>query len=140
DPMVLAPEPVRSVVGPDLWEEFVAAGGRRSFGRGERMFVEGDPPGEVYGVLDGRVNLSVVTREGREISLAHKGPGEVFGELSAIDGLPRSASATALDDVVVAIVSASRFVRFVDENPSVALPLLRLLAARLRATTAQHVS
>jgi CRP-like cAMP-binding protein len=138
---VVAPAPsVSALVDAELWDEFVAVGTRRSYPRGSMVFVEGDPPGDVYGLIEGRVNLSALTREGREVSVAHKGPGEIFGELTAIDGLPRSATATALDDLVVTVVSAARFVEFVERNPVLALPLLRVLAERLRAATTQHVS
>jgi CRP-like cAMP-binding protein len=103
------------------------------------VFVEGDASTDVYVVLAGRVKLSACTRDGRELAVGYKQAGEMFGELAAIDGLPRSATATALDDVRLVSVPAAGFLDFLEQNPALALPLLRLLADRLRAATTRQV-
>jgi CRP/FNR family cyclic AMP-dependent transcriptional regulator len=54
---------------------------------------------EIYVVLHGRIRLSVLTTDGRELSFAHAGPGSIFGEIAALDGGERSAGATALTRV-----------------------------------------
>jgi CRP-like cAMP-binding protein len=117
----------------ELWSAFLALGRRHSFPKGSSIFVEGDPPGDVYGVTSGRVKLSVSTRDGREVVLSYKEAGELFGELAAIDGLPRSATAHALDDVTVVAVGPSEFMSFVERTPALAVPLMRMLSHRLRA-------
>jgi CRP-like cAMP-binding protein len=116
-----------------LWGAFVALGHRRTFSKGTAVFIEGDPPGDVYGVTSGRVKLAVATRDGREVVVTYKGVGELFGELAAIDGLPRSATALALDDVTAVAVGPDEFMRLVERTPALAVPLLRMLAHRLRA-------
>jgi CRP/FNR family cyclic AMP-dependent transcriptional regulator len=85
------------------------------------------------------VKLVASADGGRELLLAVKTGGEVFGELSAIDGLPRSASALAVGDVEVVAVPDEAFARFVEDHPRLAVQLLRVLADRLRATTRLHV-
>jgi CRP-like cAMP-binding protein len=121
------------------WQRFVGLGVPRRYAAGEFLFLEGDPPGPVFGVEAGRVKLVAHAERGRDVVLDLRGPQEVFGELAAIDGLPRSASACALEDAAVVVVPAAAFTRFVEETPAVAMHLLRLLSDRLRSTTRLHV-
>ncbi len=130
---------MQAEIDPELWGALVSLGRPRRLPAGACIFVEGDPPGDVFAVVRGRVKVSAVTLDGRERVLDHKQPGDLFGELSAIDGLPRSASASALDDVELAAIPGPAFVAFLHEHPVLALPLLQLLANRLRATTNQAV-
>ena len=78
------------------------------------------------------MKLSCVTDAGREALLGIREPGELIGEMSAIDGSERSATATALEPVEVIVVSRDAFVAFLDRTPGVALVLARVLARRLR--------
>jgi CRP-like cAMP-binding protein len=123
----------RHTVAPDLWRSFVELGRPHQYAKGTSVFVEGDPPGDVYGVVSGHVKLAVCTRDGREVAVSYKQEGELFGELAAIDGLPRSATAEALDDVTVVAVAPREFMAFVERTPALAVPLLRMLAHRLRS-------
>ena len=77
------------------------------------------------------VNYSI----GREITLDDIGCGGHFGELAAIDGQPRSASVMALTHCSVAIMPQERFLDLVDQNPSVALKVMRGLASIIRNST-----
>ncbi len=121
------------------WERFAALGQVRRYQAGAFLFLEGDPPGPVFGIASGRVKLVAHGERGRDVVLDVRGGHQLFGELAALDGLPRSASAIALDDLDVVAVPAAAFNRFVEENPTLAVQLLRLLAERLRATTKLHV-
>jgi CRP/FNR family transcriptional regulator, cyclic AMP receptor protein len=76
---------------------------------GTVLFREGEEPGAVFLVLEGRVKVHVATAKGHEVLLAVKEPGELLGELAAIEGVPRSASATVLDDLSAVVVPAHRF-------------------------------
>ena len=69
---------------------------RRRYRRGTTVFHEGGGSDEVVVVLSGRVKVSTVTGDGKEVVLAFRGPGDLLGELSAIDGEPRSATVGAL--------------------------------------------
>ena len=66
---------------------------------GEMLFARGDPGNEIYLVVEGRIRISVLSSDGRELSFAHAVPGDVFGEIAALDGSPRSADATAITSV-----------------------------------------
>ena len=74
---------------------------RIHFEPGQMIFSRGDPARELYLVLEGKVRLSVLTSDGRELSFAHAGPGNIFGEIATLDGGERTASATAINRVQV---------------------------------------
>jgi CRP-like cAMP-binding protein len=96
------------------------------------LFFEGDPGGSVIAIRSGRAKVSVQTLPGRELLLAVKGPGELLGEMSALDGRPRSATATAMEEVTALVMPASVFQEFLKAHPRIALRLLRALASELR--------
>ncbi len=121
------------------WAAFAALGRVREYQAGAFLFLEGDAPGPVFGIGAGRVKLVAHAERGRDVVLDIRTVHQLFGELAAIDGLPRSASAVALDTVQVVAVEPAAFTRFVEETPELAMHLLRLLADRLRSTTRLHV-
>ncbi len=133
------PAPVRTTTSksacggrPSKWHTLEAAGRRRRFKARQRLFREGEPGDHVLAIVSGRVKVSVLTRSGREILLAVKEPGDLVGELSVIDGRPRSATAIALEPVEALVVTAPAFVEFVESHPRIAVRLLRMLAAQIR--------
>jgi CRP/FNR family transcriptional regulator, cyclic AMP receptor protein len=116
----------------DEWRTLRATGRSRRFRPRQRLFREGEPGDHVVAILSGRVKVSLQTRSGREILLAVKEPGDLVGELSVIDGRPRSATATALDAVEALVVPAPAFTEFVEGHPRIAVRLLHTLAAQIR--------
>jgi CRP-like cAMP-binding protein len=114
------------------WRALEDAGRPRHYRPRQRLFREGEAGDHVIALLSGRVKVSVQTRSGREILLAVKEPGDLIGELSAIDGRPRSATAVALEPVDALVVSAPAFVEFIEGHPRIAVRLLRTLAAQIR--------
>ena len=115
-----------------------ALGTVRRYPRGDVLFHEGDDAGAVVVLLDGRVKAAV-NRDSREVILAFPGPGELLGELSAVDGRPRSGTVRAVDDVEALVIPGSAFRAFLERRPRVALVLLRSVTARLRASDRQRV-
>jgi CRP-like cAMP-binding protein len=105
---------------------------RRAYARGHALFHEHGAPDRVVVLVDGFVKLSRVSEDGREVILAIRGPGDLIGEQSAIDGRPRSATATALDEVTAVVLSSDDFLAVLEREPRVALVVLRMLSARLR--------
>jgi CRP/FNR family cyclic AMP-dependent transcriptional regulator len=100
--------------------------------RGQLLFSRGDPGKHVYLVMQGRIRLSVLSAEGREISFSHAVPGDVFGEVAALDDVPRSADATAITHARLKVMSHSTLHRLLLNNPSFALSIIKLLCMRLR--------
>ena len=121
-----------ATLAPGDLEALSAWGAVRRFRRGSMLFHEGEDAGHVLIVRSGRVKVSSYTADGREVVLAVRGPGELLGELSAIDGEPRSASAGALEPVEVLSVPAEDFRAFLTTRPRIAVALLQMLSRKLR--------
>ena len=104
----------------------------RSFSAAGALFHENQLADRVLILQEGFVKLSCFSDDGHEIVLGIRGPGDVLGELSALDGGARSATAVALDPVQALAVPTSSFNDFLDRNPRVLRVLLVTLAQRLR--------
>ena len=101
------------------------------------IFSRGDPGAEMYLVITGRVKISILTAEGRELSFAHIGPGGLFGEIAMLDSGPRTADATALTVTEAMSLSAGSLRRLLDHSSDLAEALIRFLCQRLRETDMQ---
>jgi CRP/FNR family transcriptional regulator, cyclic AMP receptor protein len=113
-------------------------GAVRRYRRGDVLFHQGDDAGAVVVLRDGHVKATMLN-DGREVILAFPGPGELLGELSAVDGQPRSATVRAVDEVEALVIPGSAFRAFLERRPRIALVLLRGVAERLRAADRQRV-
>jgi CRP-like cAMP-binding protein len=124
--------------------EPVAAGLRglgteRRYGAGVVIFHHGDEPGSVLVLLEGRVKLAILGPQGREVILGFAGPGDLLGDVAALDGGPRSATAETVDAVRALVVPRAAFEAFLAGRPDAALALMRSLAARLRRADEQRL-
>lgn len=102
--------------------------------RGDTLFREGAEGDKVYVVLSGKMKLIKSSADGRENLLAVIGPGEMFGELSLFDPIPRTSTGAAISDSELAALSHQDLRPWITEHPDVAMQLLRALAQRLRRT------
>jgi CRP/FNR family cyclic AMP-dependent transcriptional regulator len=118
-------------------EELRSLGARRRFPAGAVLFVEGDPAHEALVLLSGEVKVSVGSAEGKDIVLEVFEAGALLGELSVIDGGPRSATVSALTPIEVLAVAAGSFNDFLDRHPVVLRRLLIDVIGRLR-TRVRH--
>jgi CRP/FNR family transcriptional regulator, cyclic AMP receptor protein len=132
DPASLRVNSFLSDLSPAEHEALFANKRTRHFQRSATLINAGTVSNSVAVILEGRIKLSFFTNEGHEVVLAIRGPGDLVGDLSALDGLPHSATATALEPVEAIILTASEFTAFLLENPPVALMFLRMLSSRLR--------
>jgi len=107
-------------------------GTARRFRKGQALFHRGGSSDRVVVLLGGRVKVSTVTEDGKEIVLAFRGPGDLLGELSAIDGEPRSATVEAIEPVEAIAVAAPQFRSYLIAHPEVGVLLLQMLSHRLR--------
>jgi len=98
------------------------------------LFQAGDTGNGCYRVEEGLLKASMLSPAGGERILAIFGPGAVIGELSMIDGAPRSASVTAIRNAKLQFISRTTFESFGAANPDVYKHLVALLAGRLRDT------
>jgi CRP-like cAMP-binding protein len=102
--------------------------------RGQVIFSEGEPGDSLYIVISGKVKIGRRATDGRENMLAVMGPSDLVGELSIFDPGPRTASATAVNDVRLARMRQSALRPWINDRPEIAEQLLRVLARRLRRT------
>ncbi|MCC7023964.1 MAG: Crp/Fnr family transcriptional regulator [Thermomicrobiales bacterium] len=111
--------------------------GRSKFAAGA-VILTASQPGEVaYVILEGTLKVSVLQDNGRELTLALLGPGEIVGELSLADRSGRSADVVALEPATLVWIDRASFDRLRRDIPAVTENLLRLLARRLRLSNAQ---
>jgi CRP-like cAMP-binding protein len=96
------------------------------------LFLAGDAGDGCYRVDEGLLKVSIVSSSGGERILAILGPGTLVGELSIIDGTPRSASVSALRESKLVFVSRAAFDSFARSNPEVYRHITAMLARRLR--------
>lgn len=120
---------------PEELEEIVRFSSERRVGRGANIFQKGDEGSSLMAVLMGRVRISSVSSEGKEITLNVINAGEVFGEIALLDAKPRSADATAVEDVLLMVVERRHFLPFLRRNEDLYLRLLAVLCDRLRQTS-----
>jgi len=100
--------------------------------RGERLFAEGDTGDKLYIILSGKIKLTKAAPDGRENLLSVHGPGEMFGELSLFDPIPRTSSATAVTNAQLAGIAHDDLRSWLSTRPEVAMHMLQALAQRLR--------
>ena len=109
----------------------------RSFPAGTRVFHEGDSSDACYIVSEGSFRVTREHSDGRAITLATLGPGEIFGELAMLDGDRRSASAESITDGTLLALPANDVRSLLARNSEIALKLVAGLVRRLRAANAR---
>ena len=109
----------------------------RSYKKGQLLVYQGDPGDSVFVVATGLIKVMVTSEEGEEMVLVTLRPSDTFGELSLVDGGPRSASAEALEPTTVLVVTRPVLLELVKQHPSLTEALLRSLGFLVRRLTEQ---
>ena len=104
------------------------------FKKGEDIIEEGTLGDCAYIIEQGSVEVSKLTPHGEKQVLGVLGKSEIFGEMGLIDGLPRCATVTALENCVMSVCSRETFNSLADHNPESLLPIFKVLVRRLRST------
>lgn len=107
----------------------------RNYARGETIFQQGDPGDALFVVVTGRVKISTRTGEGTEVFFDVLQTNDAFGEIALIDNQPRTASAIALEESQLLVVSRPHFMQLLEKDPTVSIHLLKLFCQRIRATS-----
>jgi len=108
------------------------SGTRRHYGKGEVIFLEGDPCAGLYIVEEGRVKVFKVSRGGREQVLKLLSPGEFFNEVAVLDGGPNPVSAMAALESILWIIDRSTMLDLLARYTALAQGVIENLAARAR--------
>jgi CRP/FNR family transcriptional regulator len=118
---------------PDgVLEALAAAAIERRFDRGQVIFLEGDPCAGLHIIGAGEVKIFKVSPQGREQILHRMGPGDTFNDVAVLDGGPNPASAGAVTDATLWVISRAEMQRLAQTHPSLAWALIESIARRAR--------
>jgi CRP/FNR family transcriptional regulator, cyclic AMP receptor protein len=104
----------------------------RTVAPGAEILSHLDASSDVYFLLAGRARVIIHSQHGRSVILSDMSEGQSFGELSAIDGKPRSATVAAVTACTVAAIRAADFMRLLEHHPTVAMAMIRSFGAVIR--------
>jgi uncharacterized membrane protein len=131
---ILAEVPIFALMDEEEHEALAEMMDCQDFPEGAFLFNYGDPGGEIFILRSGRVEVYVESTEGQKIVLAENEHGEVVGELSFLDGGPRTANCVAREPTQVLCLHRERLLDFIDKHPHAAMDLLTAVGRRLRLT------
>lgn len=106
---------------------------------GEVIFREGDRSRSVLVLTSGRVKIVAAATGGHDAVLNICGPGDIIGEIAAVDGSPRSAAVLAVEAVTALLLSPDLFTRIIEQYPDVSTALMKVITARLRRADIRRV-
>lgn len=112
----------------------------RDYAAGDILVRQGQPGAGLFVIVSGHVQVTQQPEGGGDVrQLATLGPGDVFGEMTLLDDLARSATATASEPVHALLIPVYDFRTALHEDPDIAIRLLAVLSRRLRAVESQRV-
>jgi CRP/FNR family transcriptional regulator, cyclic AMP receptor protein len=134
---VLRKHPIFSDLDSEALDQLCRYAKHTVLKRGATIFAKGDAGNSLYAVITGTVKISLSSPDGRNAILNLVGPGELFGEMSVLDGQDRSADATANTNCEIYVIDRRDFLPFVRSQPALSMKFIELLCNRLRWTTDQ---
>ena len=109
----------------------------QTYKRDNMILIEEEVGSSMFIILTGRVKISRLSDDGREVILSILSEGDFFGEMSILDGQTRSATVVALDDSDLLVIRRDDFLQMLQQYPQIAINLLKELVTRLRKADAQ---
>ena len=134
---VLRKHPIFSDLEPEALDQLCRYAKYTTLKRGATIVSKGDPGNSLIAIISGTVKISVSSADGRSAILNLIGPGEIFGEVAILDGLARTADATANTNCEIYVIDRRDFIPFVRSQPALAMKFIELLCTRLRWTSDQ---
>lgn len=129
--------PLFSELSDDDLREIVKLAVRQVYKKDNMILIEEEIGSTMFIILDGRVKISRISDDGREVILSILSEGDFFGEMSILDGQNRSANVVTLDDSKIMVIRREDFLQMLHDYPQIAINLLKELAQRLRRSDAQ---
>ena len=124
---------LRSALPSEDWGELLEHGRTLYFHKGDVIFSRGMQADNIYLIVSGRVEISLVLADGQKAILNEMGPDEIFGEISVLDRAPRSADALAAsDDVKLIAIGRKQVYELIDNSSQVVFSLISELCKRVR--------
>lgn len=129
--------PIFRELRPDLLERLRSHAIRQTVRSGTTIFTRGDPGTSLFAICSGTIKVSSPSADGHSAIFNLISEGSVVGEIALLDGLPRTADATAVTDCELMVIERREFIPLIHEQPEVGLRIIELLCGRLRQTTEQ---
>jgi CRP/FNR family cyclic AMP-dependent transcriptional regulator len=108
---------------------------RRSYSNGAIVFSQADPGDALYGVVTGKIRISASSTSGREMFLNIMEPGDTFGEIALLDGRHRTATASAIAQSELILITRDNFLELLKREPQLVNHVVQLLCERIRWTS-----
>lgn len=122
-------------MSPGAIAALAAACTLRDHGPGEPVITHNDTTFDVFFLVSGRLSVSLYAADGQHVGFHEMGAGGMFGEISAVDGLPRSVSVETVSSCRIAMLPRARFLAMIETSPCFAMAVARQLAAQVRRLT-----
>src|SRR6202521_1548938 len=134
---VVRKHPIFCDLDPEAFDQLCRYAKHTTLRRGATICSKGDPGNSLFAVISGTVKISTSSADGRSAIFNLIGPGEIFGEIALLDGLARTADATANTNCEMFVIDRREFIPFVKSQPVLAMKFIELLCMRLRWTSDQ---
>jgi len=137
DLMDLKSIPLFSELNEDDLRDLDKMSVRQNFKKDNMVLIEEEVGSTMFIILNGRVKISRISDEGREVILSILVDGDFFGEMAILDGQTRSANAVTLEDTEMLLIRRENFLQMLYDYPQISINLLKELAHRLRRSDSQ---
>ena len=127
--------PIFSELNDDTLTKLAKSGSIQSFTKDSIILSEMEAGSALFVIISGKVKISRISTEedDKEVILSILNPADFFGEMALLDGLTRSATATAMEDSKIFLLQRNDFLELLNTHPEVSISLLQELTQRLRA-------
>ena len=125
--------PIFSELNDATIEQISKIGIRKTFKKDSVVLYEHETGSALFVIVEGKVKISRVSDDGREVILTILNDSDFFGEMAILDGLSRSANVTAMEDSELFIIQRNDFIALLHTHPEISIALLKELTQRMRA-------
>jgi len=134
---VLRTVPIFSELSDEDITSLAKLASRKRYPKDTVVFFENEEGDFFFTILEGRIKVTILGDDGREVILSVLGPGDFFGEMALLDNEPRSATAIAVEESELLSLHRNDFQTVLNDNKSITSALIRVLSARLRRANHQ---
>ncbi|MEL6823166.1 MAG: Crp/Fnr family transcriptional regulator [Calditrichota bacterium] len=138
DIRVLKGIPLFSELSEKDLERIANVASKQRYHKDNLILIEEEVGSTMFVILDGRVKISRISDDGREVILSILSEGDFFGEMSLLDGQTRSANVTAIEESELMVIRREDFLQMLHDYPQIAINLLKELAQRIRKSD-EHI-
>ncbi len=124
--------PIFSQLPQDTIDMIAKIGSIKTFSKESVILMEDEDGSAMFFIVSGKVKVSRISSDGKEVILTALGKSDFFGEMSILDGLSRSATVVAIEDSELFIIQRNHFLDLITKHPEISIPLLQELTGRLR--------